>query len=133
MQASLECDFAPIFVAHNSDQVAVHLLGVCRNLRRLNVNVPQEEVDHGPPWQIPPVSVSYTPTCRRDPPCQQKQLALETIAKVMSSIPASHTIYVDGSLQTDGSAACALFPYHGTTKWRMDWTASAGLVKLNLL
>ncbi|XP_063603272.1 uncharacterized protein LOC134779200 [Penaeus indicus] len=105
---------------------------VCRDLRRLDINVPQEEVDHGPPpWQIPPVEVSYTPTCRRDLPCQQKQLALEAINKVRSSIPASHTLYVDGSLQVDGAAGCAVFsptmepPYGGWTGRRLqDWSSS---------
>ncbi|XP_047502951.1 uncharacterized protein LOC125048330 [Penaeus chinensis] len=105
---------------------------VCRDLRRLDINVPQEEVDHGPPpWQIPPLAVSYTPTCRRDLPCQQKQLALETIDKVRSSIPASHTLYIDGSLQIDGTAGCAVFsptmepPYGGWTGRRLqDWSSS---------
>ncbi|XP_037772401.1 uncharacterized protein LOC119568073 [Penaeus monodon] len=105
---------------------------VCRDLRRLDINVPQEEVDHGPPpWQTTPVAVSYTPTCRRDLPCQQKQLALEAIDKVRSSIPASHTLYVDGSLQIDGTAGCAVYsptmepPNEGWTGRRLrDWSSS---------
>ncbi|XP_066948657.1 uncharacterized protein [Macrobrachium rosenbergii] len=40
---------------------------------------------------------------------QEKQLVLETIAKVSISVPAGHHIYVDGSVQADGSAACAMF------------------------
>ncbi|XP_050705772.1 uncharacterized protein LOC126991114, partial [Eriocheir sinensis] len=38
-----------------------------------------------------------------------KQLSLEAIASVSASVPAAHHLYVDGSLQADRSAACAVF------------------------
>ncbi|XP_068229750.1 uncharacterized protein [Palaemon carinicauda] len=38
-----------------------------------------------------------------------KQLVLETISKVSISVLAGHHIYVDGSVQADGNAACAMF------------------------
>ncbi|XP_076042081.1 uncharacterized protein LOC143025983 [Oratosquilla oratoria] len=44
-----------------------------------------------------------------DLPALQKQLALETIDSVSSKIPAAHVIYVDGSVQADGRAACAMY------------------------
>ncbi len=46
---------------------------------------------------------------KSDPPPQQLQLALEHEATVMSSIVASHCLYIDGSLQSDGAAGCAVF------------------------
>ncbi|XP_042889847.1 uncharacterized protein LOC122264841 [Penaeus japonicus] len=44
-----------------------------------------------------------------DVPVAEKQLALEHIATLSSSIPAAHHIYVDGSVQRDGSAGCAIY------------------------
>ncbi|KAG0720142.1 Gag-Pol polyprotein [Chionoecetes opilio] len=83
---------------------------VCSTLLRLDLNVPVAEVDHGPPpWRIPPPQVSFTPTSKAAPPLLQKQLALEHIAAVSSSVPAAPHLYVDGSLQPDGSAGCAVY------------------------
>jgi len=82
---------------------------VCSILQRLDINVPVAEVDHGSPlWRIPHSEV-FTPTSKADPPLLQKQLALETIARVSSSVPAAHHLYVDGFLQADGSAGCAIY------------------------
>ncbi|KAG0714927.1 Gag-Pol polyprotein [Chionoecetes opilio] len=49
-------------------------------------------------------SVSFTPPSKAAPPLLQKQLALEHISAVSSSVPAAPHLYVDGSLQPDGSA-----------------------------
>ena len=38
-----------------------------------------------------------------------KQLALEYIATVSSSVSTVHHLYVDGSLQRDGSTGCAIY------------------------
>jgi len=83
---------------------------VCDKLQDLNVNVPAPAVvPELPPWRVPHPAVTYTPTSKSDPPLLQKQLALETIASVSTLVPAAHHLYVDGSLQADGSAACAIF------------------------
>ncbi|XP_076062452.1 uncharacterized protein LOC143037784 [Oratosquilla oratoria] len=39
----------------------------------------------------------------------RKQLALETIAGISTSVPMAHHVYVDGSVQADGRAAYAIF------------------------
>lgn len=67
---------------------------------------------------IPLPSAAYKPAFETDLSVPQKKLALETIARVVSSFPAAHRLCADGSLQTDGSAACAgsspaLEPPHG--------------------
>lgn len=68
------------------------------------------EVDRGPPpWRIPQPQVTFTPTSKADPPLLQKQLALEHINTMSSSFPAAHHLYVDGSVQPDGSAGCAIY------------------------
>ena len=83
---------------------------VCSTLQRLDLRVPVVEVDHGPPpWRIPTPQVTFTPTSKADPPLLQKQLALEHISAVSSSVPAAHHLYVDGSVQPDGSAGCAVY------------------------
>lgn len=83
---------------------------VCADLRRLEIEVPAAEiVSVLPPWRVPHPIVSFTPTCKADHPILQKQLALETIASESASDPEAHHIYVDGSVQADMSAACAMF------------------------
>lgn len=83
---------------------------VCSTLQRLDLRVPVDEVDHGPPpWKIPQPQVTFTPTSKAAPPPLQKQLALEHINAVSSSVPAAHHLYVDGSVQPDGSAGCAMY------------------------
>jgi len=83
---------------------------VCSTLQRLALDVPVAEVDRGPPpWRILQPQVTFTPTSKADPPRLQKQLALEHIAAVSSSVSAALHLYVDGSLQPDGSAGCAIY------------------------
>ena len=83
---------------------------VCDNLRALAINVPEDDaVPDLPPWRIPLPPVTFTPISKDAPPFLQKQLALETIADVSVTIPDAHHIYVDGSVQADGSAACAMY------------------------
>ena len=83
---------------------------VCNDLWRLAINVTPAEVAPGlPPWRVPLPLVSFTPTSKAVNPLLQKQLALETVGSVSASVPAAHHLYVDGSLQADGSAACAVF------------------------
>ena len=53
----------------------------------------------------------------------QKQLALETIASVSTSVSAAHHIYVDGSVQTDKSAACAMFCPTMKSSVEAEWLA----------
>ena len=92
---------------------------ICTNMQRVGFHIRRQEIVHSPPpWRIPLPAVTYTPTCKSDLPLLQKQLALETIAKVTSSLPAAHIIYSDGSLQPDGSGGCAVYspsmvPPHG--------------------
>lgn len=75
---------------------------ISSTLRNLNIDVPVAEVDHGPPpWRIPRPEVFFTDTSKSASPLLQKQLALEHIANVTSSIPSAHRLYVDGSLQAD--------------------------------
>ncbi|MPC93904.1 hypothetical protein E2C01_089050 [Portunus trituberculatus] len=80
---------------------------VCSILRGQNVVVFQEEeiVPRPPPWMLPIPHVCYTPTWKTAPPSLQRQLALETIA----SVQASHHLYTDGSLLSDGKAGSAVF------------------------
>ena len=86
------------------------LRAVCDNYRALNLHVPEEQaVPHLPPWRIPSVDVTFTPITKDAHPILQKQAALETVASVSASIPDAHHIYVDGSVQADGSAACAVY------------------------
>ena len=83
---------------------------VCNTLQRLDLRVPVVEVDHGPPpWRIPQPQVTFTPTSKTDPPPLQKQLALGHISTVSSSVTAALHLYVDGSVQPDGSAGCAMY------------------------
>ncbi|XP_042891046.1 uncharacterized protein LOC122265711 [Penaeus japonicus] len=83
---------------------------VCNNLRGIGVNVPEEAaIPDLPPWRVPLPDVTFTPTSKDALPLLQKQLDLETITRVSVSVPAAHHIYVDGSVQADGSAACAVF------------------------
>ncbi|XP_076069889.1 uncharacterized protein LOC143041753 [Oratosquilla oratoria] len=78
--------------------------------RNLDLHVPEETVEPDlPPWRISLPNVTFTPTSKDDLPALQKQLALETIDSVSSKIPAAHVIYVDGSVQADGRAACAMY------------------------
>ena len=74
-----------------------HVNAVCDNLRGLNINVPEEAAIPGlPPWRLP--VVTFTPTSKDAYPLLQKQLALEDIASVSTSVSAAHHIYVDGSV-----------------------------------
>ncbi|XP_076035376.1 uncharacterized protein LOC143021653 [Oratosquilla oratoria] len=83
---------------------------VCADFQRLAIDVPAAEVvPELPPWREPLPFVSFTPTSKTAHPLLQKQLALETIACVSASVPTAHHLYVDGSMQADGSAACAVF------------------------
>ncbi|KAG0719743.1 hypothetical protein GWK47_049880 [Chionoecetes opilio] len=78
--------------------------------------------------------VSFTPTSKAAPTLLQKQLALEHIAAVSSSVPAAPHLYVDGSLQPDGSAGCAcLLTRRGATGGRLGWPQTTQLVQLYLL
>lgn len=56
------------------------LINIVRcTLQRLHLDIPVEEVDHGPPpWKIPQPHVSYTPTSKKDPSFLQKQLLNST-------------------------------------------------------
>ncbi|XP_076036221.1 uncharacterized protein LOC143022108 isoform X1 [Oratosquilla oratoria] len=86
------------------------VLNISSNIRRLNINILTENEDLGlPPWQTPMPTVTYTPTTKSDLPQLQKQLALETIAGLSSSLNAAHHLFTDGSLQEDGSAGCAVY------------------------
>ena len=79
-------------------------------LQRLDINIPEAEVFHGPPpWMIPTPLVSFTPTSKTAVPALQRQLALEAIAAMSSSGPPLKLIYTDGSVQPDGAAGCAVF------------------------
>ncbi len=83
---------------------------VCDNLCGLDITVPEQAAVPGlPPWRVPLPVITFTPTSKDALPLLQKQLALETIAGVSMSVPAAHHIYVDGSVQADGNAACAMF------------------------
>lgn len=83
---------------------------VCSSIQSLNINVLAENVAPGlPPWQTPVPAVSYTPVTRTDLPQLLQQRALETIARLSSSLRVTHHLYTDGSLQGDGSAGCAVF------------------------
>ncbi|KAG0719580.1 hypothetical protein GWK47_050151 [Chionoecetes opilio] len=83
---------------------------VCINLCGLAITVHEEAAVPGlPPWRVTLPIVTFTPTSKDVLPLLQKQLALETIASVSTSVPAAPHIYVDGSVQADGSVACAMF------------------------
>jgi len=83
---------------------------VCSTLHRLHLDIPVAEVDHGPPpWRIPQPHVTFTPTSKTDPPLLQKQLALQHIATLSSSVPAARHLYADGSVQSNGGAGCAVY------------------------
>ncbi|KAG0715217.1 hypothetical protein GWK47_012455 [Chionoecetes opilio] len=83
---------------------------VCNSLRGLDITVPEEAAVPGlPPWRVLLPVVTFTPTSKDVSPLLHKQLALETITAVSMSVPAAFHIYVDGSVQADGSAACAMF------------------------
>ncbi|KAG0716294.1 hypothetical protein GWK47_010036 [Chionoecetes opilio] len=83
---------------------------VCSLLLRLNVTVPEEVFVPGPPpWLAPVPAVRYTPTSKAALPVLQRQLALEAIEAASSSVPVSHRVYTDGSLQSDGRAGSAVF------------------------
>ena len=86
------------------------LKSVSSFLRSLDLHVPAADIPPGPPpWKLPSPVVSFTPTGKCDPPPLQLQLALEHVALVTSSFPASHRLYTDGSLQSDGAAGGAVF------------------------
>ncbi|KAK7072821.1 hypothetical protein SK128_003463 [Halocaridina rubra] len=79
-------------------------------LRGLDIDLPvQAAVPDLPPWCVPLPAVTYTQTSKDVYPPLQRQLALETITDVSTSAPAAHHVYVDGSVQADGRAACAVF------------------------
>ena len=111
---------------------------ICSNIRRLNINILAENVDHGfPPWQTPVPEVSYTPVTKTDLPQLQQQRALETIARLSSSLHVAHHLYTDGSLQGDGSAGCAVFssslepPREGWTGRRLPNSSSSTYCELH--
>ena len=107
IRASLDPE-EPRLVLRSGGQNLIN--AVCNNIRDLDINIPENAHDPGlPPWRIPLPAVTFTPTSKSAPSPLQKQLALETIDGVTSSVPAAHHIYVDGSVQADGSAACAIF------------------------
>ncbi|XP_076039246.1 uncharacterized protein LOC143039200 [Oratosquilla oratoria] len=108
IRASLEPDSAPRLPLRPGGRNLVTT--VCNTLRNLDIHVPEETVEPDlPPWRISLPNVTFTPTSKDDLPALQKQLALETIDSVSSKIPAAHVIYVDGSVQADGRAACAMY------------------------
>ncbi|XP_068213220.1 uncharacterized protein [Palaemon carinicauda] len=95
----------------NSGQGAINLVrALCENLRHLDIGVPEQAVIQDlPPWRVPIPAVTFTPTSKDAHTSLQKQLVMETISKVSISVPAGHHIYVDSSVQADGSAACGMF------------------------
>ena len=83
---------------------------VCTIIRSLDIDVPEEnDVPGPPPWMQPNPEICYTPTSKADLPVMQRQLALEAIAAVSSSVPEAHHLYTDGSVQADGRAGSAVF------------------------
>ena len=111
---------------------------VCSSIRRLNVNILAENVDRGlPPWRTPVPAISYTPASKTDLPQLQQQRALETIARLSSSLAVAHHLYTDGSLQRDGSAGCAVFspsletPREGWTGRRLPNSSSSTYCELH--
>ena len=106
LRASLQPD-AP---RHHLRPGARILITTVSSILRRHINVPVAEVDHGPPpWKLPRPRIWFTPTSKSDLPLLQRQLALESIANMSSEVPAAHHLYVDGSLQADGSAGYALY------------------------
>ena len=111
---------------------------VCSSIRRLNINILAENVDRGlPPWRTPVPAISYTPASKTDLPQLQQQRALETIARLSSSLAVAHHLYTDGSLQRDGSAGCAVFspsletPREGWTGRRLPNSSSSTYCELH--
>ncbi|MPC28548.1 hypothetical protein E2C01_021757 [Portunus trituberculatus] len=83
---------------------------VCSQLQRLDINVPEVDIfPPPPPWMLPLPTVHFTPTCKAHPPVLQKQLALDAIASVSATIVTPHHLYMDGSVQADGTAGFAVF------------------------
>ncbi|KAK3884718.1 hypothetical protein Pcinc_011036 [Petrolisthes cinctipes] len=79
-------------------------------LRGLNIDIMVADVPPGPPpWMLPTPDVSFTPTSKSELPSLQRQLALEHIETVTSSITDPYCLYTDGSLQVDGATGCAVF------------------------
>ncbi|XP_063851584.1 uncharacterized protein LOC135094967 [Scylla paramamosain] len=71
-------------------------------LRDTDIVIPEEEEVPGPPpWMLPVPELHYTPTSTAAHPTLQRQLAMETVAKVLSSLPVPRSIYTDGSIQTN--------------------------------
>ena len=110
---------------------------ISKMLRRLDIDVPVAKIPPGPPtWLQPTPVVSFNPTSKSDFPPLQKQLALESIETVMSSIPAPHRVYTDGSLQVDGAADSAVFspdlepPGNGWVGHRISDRSSSTLYEL---
>ncbi|XP_050709605.1 uncharacterized protein LOC126994322 [Eriocheir sinensis] len=111
---------------------------VSSNIQRLNINIVAEDVDRGPPpWQTPVPAVTYTLTSTSDLPQLQRQRALETIARLSSSLRVAHHLYTDGSLQGDGSAGCAVFspnlepPFGGWAGRRLPNSSSSTYCELH--
>ncbi|XP_068229696.1 uncharacterized protein [Palaemon carinicauda] len=111
---------------------------VCSSIRRLNINIVAENVDHGlAPWQTPVPAISYTPVSKIDLPQIQQKRALEAIDRLSSSLNVAHHLYTDGSLQQDGSAGCAVFsptlepPPEGWTGHRLPKSSSSTYCELN--
>ncbi|KAK7068505.1 hypothetical protein SK128_025601 [Halocaridina rubra] len=106
MRTSLDPDTPrlPLRAGHN-------LIRVVRDiLRGLDIDLPaQAAAPDLPPWCVLLPDVTLIPTSKDVYPPLQRQLALETFAVVSTSVPAAHHIYVDGSVQADGRAACAVF------------------------
>ena len=83
---------------------------ICSIIRRLDIDVPEEDdVPGPPPWLQFSPEVCYTPTSKAALPVLQRQLALETIAALSSSVPEAHHVYTDGSVQADDRAGSAVF------------------------
>ncbi|KAK3889118.1 hypothetical protein Pcinc_006860 [Petrolisthes cinctipes] len=79
-------------------------------LRSLNIDIMVADFPPGPPpWMLPTPDVSFTPTSKSELPSLQRQLALEHIETVTSSITDPYCLYTDGSLQADLTAGCAIF------------------------
>ncbi|KAG7178277.1 hypothetical protein Hamer_G023627, partial [Homarus americanus] len=86
--------------------------------QNLDIDTPVAEVDHDlPPWRIPCPALTFTHTSKADPPLLQKQLALETIHRVSTSIPVVHFLYTDGSLQADESGGALSSHWMWTHQW----------------
>ena len=83
---------------------------MCSLLHRLEINVAEAEfVPDSPPWLACIPTVSYTSTSKAELPVLQKQQALAAIHAESSTIPASHRVFTDGSVQRDGKSGSAVF------------------------